>query len=99
MEILGYGDQFGVRAGETIRFMVGTTEASYRADVVRLDRAFSTPDPSADTVVPAAISGEHPGRRQEIHPGSYALIPDAPALRFDYGLTIQAWISPGVLER
>ncbi|MEA2598422.1 MAG: hypothetical protein QOF01_4891 [Thermomicrobiales bacterium] len=99
MEILGYGDRFSVRAGETIRFMVSTTEPEYRAEIVRFDRAFSTPEPAADTLVASAIAGDYPGRQQQIHPGSYVLIPDAPALRFERGLTVHAWISPGVLDR
>lgn len=99
MEILGYGDRFGVRAGEMIAFKVGTDAPSYRAALVRFDRAFSDPEPDRDTIVPAAFAGDYPGRDQEIHTGSYILMPETAPLRFARGLTIQAWISPGVVGR
>jgi N,N-dimethylformamidase len=99
MEILGYGDRFGVRGGEAIAFKVGTTASSYQAEIVRFDRAFSAPDPERDTIVPSAIAGDYPGRDQKIPIGSYVVVPEAGAVRLDRGLTIQAWISPGVLER
>jgi N,N-dimethylformamidase len=99
MEILGYSDRFGVRGGEAIAFKVGTTAPSYRAELVQFDRAFSEPEPDRDTVVPATFAGDYPGQKQEIPIGSYVVVPDTKPVRFDRGLTIQAWISPGVLER
>src|SRR4029453_1971693 len=96
MKVVGYADRFSVAPGETIRFMVSCELPTYRADIVRL--IHGDPNPRGpgfkEELVASAISGEYPGRFQEIHPGSYVRVADNPALRLRGSFTIQAWILP-----
>jgi len=96
MEILGYADRLSVKPGERIRFMVSTTRPSYRADIVHLAHAYTTPKPEGftDPVVPTPVSGEYPGRHQPIHAGSYGIVEHQ--LDSTTGLTLQAWIAPAL---
>ena len=96
MNIVGYSDRLSVRPGETLRFMVSCAHPAYRADIVRLIHGDPNPEGPGfkEEVVPVAINGEYAGRVQAIRAGSYAIVPDAPALRSAFGLTLQAWIYP-----
>ena len=96
MRIVGYSNRLSVQPGETIRFMVSCELPTYRADVVRLIHGDPNPEGPGfkEEVVPTPINGEYAGREQVIRTGSYAIVPDAPALRPDGGLTLQAWIYP-----
>ena len=71
--LTGYTDRMSVAPGETIRFMVSTTEPEYDVQVVRLvhgDPHSRGPGYKAE-VVNLPIAGRYPGRRQELHPGSH----------------------------
>ena len=94
--IVGYADRLSVQPGETIRFMVSSELASYRADVVRLmhgDANASGPG-FKETLIETPVSGDYEGRRQELPFGSYVLVPDTPALRLRGSFTVTAWIAP-----
>jgi N,N-dimethylformamidase len=96
MKVVGYADRFSVAPGETIRFMVSCELPTYRADIVRL--IHGDPNPRGpgfkEELVASAVSGEYPGRFQEIYTGSYVRVTDNPALRLRGSFTIQAWILP-----
>ena len=96
MEIVGYGDRLSVAPGETIRFYVSCEQLTYQADIVRL--IHGDPNPKGpgfkEELISTTVSQEYPGRKQEIHTGSHVVVPDAPALRMQYGFTLQAWIYP-----
>src|SRR5262249_52225871 len=48
-----------------------------------------------EEVVPTGIAGNYPGRRQDIMAGSYAIVPDTPALRLGQaGFSLAAMIWP-----
>ena len=98
MKIVGYTDRFSVQPGERVRFMVSCEDPTYRADVVRL--IHGDPNPKGpgfkEEPLETAVSGEYPGRVQRLHPGSYVIVPDDPALRLSGGFTIQAWIYPTI---
>ena len=66
--------------------MVSTDCDTYEVGVVR--------HAGTDEPIPTAVSGSHRGRRQSIHPGSYATVPDSALLRGLSGFTIQMWIWP-----
>ncbi len=81
--LVGYADRLSVAPGETLRFMVSCyVPGNYRADIVRLicgdesERGAGFKEEELET----AVSGEYPGREQPVHPGSYAIVPEVPAL-------------------
>ena len=100
-KIIGYPDRFSVQPGETIRFMVSCELPSYRAEIVRLIHGDSNPAGPGfkEEPVQTSIGGEYRGRRQEIHAGSYVVVPDSPVMEPVDGLTIQAWIFPTTPEK
>ncbi len=94
--LTGYSDLLSVEAGKTIRFMVSTGEPSYRMDIVRLIHGDTNPRGPCfkEEQVETAVNGRYPGRRQELHPGSYVVVPHNPLLDFSGSFTLQAWIYP-----
>ena len=96
----GYADRLSVARGETIRFMVSTPAERFRTDLVRL--IHGDPNPAGpgfkEEEIPSTLTGEHEGAVQPIHAGSYAVVPDAPALRLTGSFTILAWIMPTLPE-
>ena len=100
-KIIGYPDRFSVQPGETIRFMVSCELPAYRAEIVRLIHGDSNPAGPGfkEEPVQTSIGGEYRGRRQEIHAGSYVVVPDSPVMEPVDDLTIQAWIFPTTPEK
>ena len=84
--IIGYCDPLSAAPGEQVRFFVSCDPAisSVRADLVRLRAGRpgrETVGPECDPV-PGDCAGTYAGAHQDVHPGSYALIPGgAQALR------------------
>ena len=101
MKIVGYADRLSVQPGETVRFMVSSELPSYRADIVRLVHADDSPGGPGfkEEEVPTSVSGEYPGRKQDLHSGSYVIVPDSPALRLSGSFTLQAWVYPTTPEK
>jgi N,N-dimethylformamidase len=95
MEVLGYADKLSVRAGERIQFMVSSERDRFRADIVKLDRAFSLApgDVYAPPIVESPVSGEHPGVSKPIHAGSYVTVP-RDGLDFTAGVTLHVGLYP-----
>jgi N,N-dimethylformamidase len=98
MRILGYCDRPSVAPGEELDFYVSCAEEldTYRADIVRLVHGDLDPVGPGfkEEVVETAISGEYPGRFQPTYAGSYAVVPDHPALAPGDGFSVQALIWP-----
>lgn len=92
MNIVGYSDPLSVAPGDQIRFMVSARAASFRASLVRLAGAGG-----ADTVE-SEIGGTHPGREQELRPGSCVIVEEAPPLDAGAGFTLEAWVWPTAPE-
>lgn len=101
MKILGYTDRLSVSAGMTIQFMVSSEHRRYRADLVRLIHGDTNSDGPGfkDREVASSISGEYPGRRQEIHSGSYIRIPSSTVLEDLRSFTVSAWVFPTTSKR
>lgn len=72
--ILGYGQSFSVRAGQTFEACVSTTEATYHASVRRIFSIDSSPRGPGIHIdqIASDITGEHPGKYQRSQVGSYA---------------------------
>ena len=82
--ILGYADRFSAAPGEKIAFKASCEgHAHYHLEIVRLISGDLSPAGPGfrEEVVPSGIAGNYPGRHQAIAAGSYAVIPDSPALR------------------
>ena len=94
--IVGYADHLRVQPGETIKFMVSSEASRYRADIVRLIHGDANPKGPGikEVLVEASANGDYSGRRQELPLGSYAVVPDASALRISGSFTFTAWIAP-----
>ena len=94
--LVGYADRLRVQPGETIKFMVSSEQPRYRADIVRLIHGDANPKGPGikEVVVDTPANGEYPGRRQQLPLGSYAVVPDNPALRIEGSFTFTAWIAP-----
>jgi len=101
--ILGYSDELSVAPGGRIRFMVSCEPGveHYRAEIVRMrsgDVQPGGPGLKEDPLDPPAVS-EHRGRRQAIHSGSFARVPDSPALAALTGFTLHALVMPTIAGR
>ena len=94
--LVGYADRLRVQPGETIKFMVSSEQARYRADIVRLIHGDANPKGPGikEVVVDTPANTEYPGKRQRLPLGSYAIVPDHPALRIEGSFTFTAWIAP-----
>ena len=94
--IVGYADRLSVARGETISFMVNVDgEARYRADIVKLISGDWHPRGAGfkEEVIATTANGDYPGRRQDIHPGSFAIVADDPRLAVD-SFSLQAMMWP-----
>jgi N,N-dimethylformamidase beta subunit-like, C-terminal/Concanavalin A-like lectin/glucanases superfamily len=96
MGIVGYADHMTVQPGESVKFMVSTNAARYRADIVRLIHGDANPKGPGvkESVIDTPANADYPGKRQALPLGSYVTVPDNAALRISGSFTITAWIAP-----
>lgn len=102
LPITGYAENWSVRQGDTLRFMISVTGGGrYRARVARV--ICGDPNPAGpgyrDVTMPCAMAGEHQGTEQPVHIGSWV---DVPAVDLGDGsapLTLLATIWPTLAER
>jgi N,N-dimethylformamidase len=95
--IIGYCDPLSVAPGQEVRVFVSCDPAiaSYQAELVRFRAA---PGRAAEVVpdwqpVPG-FTGRYPARHQEIHPGSYAVIPDVTPILAGGEITLALLVQP-----
>jgi N,N-dimethylformamidase len=96
MRITGYADKWSVQQGDAIKFYVNSDgPPRYNAQLVQLIHSDTNPAGPGFKARPveAPVNGEHAGRKQVIHSGSYAVVPDRKPLRVD-SFTLQCWIWP-----
>ena len=97
LKLVGYSDRLSVAPGEEIAFKVSADGLeTYDAAIVRLIHGDANPDGPGFKARPVDTdaNGPYPGRRQEIHAGSYVLVPDHPALSRLESFTMAAMIWP-----
>lgn len=95
-ELTGYTDRLSAQPGERVRFMVSTDLPQFDVQMVRLIHADENPAGPGykEEAIAAPVNGTYPGRKQTAHPGSFIAVPDHPAWRTLYRLTVQMWIFP-----
>ena len=73
MTIVGYTDRLSVAPGDEIRFMVSCDRPRYDVRLVQLIHGDTNPDGPGfrQRLVPSAIDGSRPGKREQIRSGSY----------------------------
>ncbi|MFO1060314.1 MAG: LamG domain-containing protein [Dongiaceae bacterium] len=94
--IVGYSDRISAVPGDKIRFMVSSIEGkAYRAEIVRIIHGDTNPKGPGyreEKIPGTTVEGSHPGRKQEIHAGSYVLVPDGPHLALgSFSLSAMIW--------
>lgn len=96
LKITGYSDEISVRPGETVSFMVSCDLPDYEADIVRLVCGDTNPEGPGykEDLIESSVSGRYEGRRQEIHAGSYAIVPSSTVLGRLESFSVQAMIWP-----
>lgn len=97
LPLAGYADRLSVRPGATIAFKVSSEgNRPYTARLVRITCA--DPNPAGPGLVeqgvPAPFEGEHPGRVQPVHLGSYGVVEQALDLGGTGSLSLSATIWP-----
>ena len=96
-KILGYCNDWSAVAGGTVAFKISTYGAGrYDAHLVRVVCGDSEPEHGIfeEEEIDAPFNGEHEGRLQPIDAGSYAVVPQNPAIDGLTSFTVQAWIFP-----
>ncbi len=95
--IMGYSDRISVCPHDTIRFMVSSEAAGdYSARLVRVIHGDTNPEGPGykEEAIASTVTGRYPSRRQEIHAGSCAVVPDHACLADLGSFTVQALVWP-----
>ena len=80
--IVGYLNHISVAPGDNLQAMVSTTASGFDASLVRLISGDDRPHGTGyrDESIDASFSGRYPGRSQPLTRGSFAELPEIPAL-------------------
>ena len=96
LRITGYSDRYSIRPGDDITFYVNSEKGEdYEAKLVRLIHGDTNPDGPGykEEEIDAPFDGNHSGRNQKIHGGSYVIVPHDERMSVS-SFTIQAFIFP-----
>jgi len=96
MDIVGYTDRLSVAHGQTLSVMVSSKCPRYRASLVRLIHGDINPKGPGFKVVevPSSLDGEHDGKEQKLHPGSYVRVDDGGVLAPAGSFSLACWVYP-----
>ena len=96
-DIVAYLDKVSVSPGDFLDIMASTTSSAYHSSLVRLVSGDSRPHGTGfrEKIIEKRV-GTHVGREQSIEPGSYAVLPDIPALE---SFSFSCWIYPTVDQK
>jgi N,N-dimethylformamidase len=94
-ELIGYASHLSAAPGESVSFMVSTSEESFDVQLVRLVQADTAPNGPGAKQFPlhSDVDGPYPGRRQAAIPGSYLIVENSEPFSLE-SFTLQAWIAP-----
>ena len=95
--LIGYSDRLSVAPGERIEFKVSSMlDKPYDASLVRV--RCGDPNPAGpglkEETLDASFTGSYPSRFQPVFSGSYARVPDHPALALTESFTLCARVWP-----
>jgi N,N-dimethylformamidase len=96
MRLTGYADKFSVNPGETIKFYVNCDgPKTYDVSIVQMINGDTNPRGPGfiEKKLQADCERSFDGRKQVVHSGSYAYVPDAKQLQVE-SFTLQCWIWP-----
>jgi len=102
MKIVGYTDPLTVEPGQSVSVMVSSVADRFRARLVELTGSEVNQETGELSALSRPIPGdlgvweEHQGRAQELHPGSYAFIPDVTTTSLGT-IMMTAWIYPTLI--
>lgn len=97
MAITGYTDRLTVKPDEKIKFMINCDGYDeYDAEIVRLIHGDTSPEGPGFKVnkVKSSVNGKYPGRKQEIHMGSYVEFENNEPFQKVDSFSLQAMIYP-----
>jgi N,N-dimethylformamidase len=96
LKITAYSDRISVAPGEQINFMVSCELDTYEVEFVRIRSGDTNPaGPGVrEEVINSPVSGQKPGRVQQILAGSYGYVPHAPIFDRLDSFTVQAMVQP-----
>ncbi len=95
--LIGYTDKLSARPGDTISFMVSSTDKQpFTVQLVRIISADPNPEGAGiiEQKIVSPINGDYPSRVQPFYPGSYGNIKNAAAITGDGSFTLSANIFP-----
>ena len=101
-QIMGYSDEISVRPGESINFMVSCEKrCSYKARIVQIIHGDTNPEGPGykERHVNSSVEGTYQGRKQQIHAGSYAVVPNQRAFDLLSSFSVQALAWPTTPEK
>ena len=77
LRITGYSDKYSVHPGEKVKFYINSeSNENYEVQIVRLIHGDTNPEGPGykEEELGASCNGNHEGRNQRIHGGSYVII-------------------------
>jgi N,N-dimethylformamidase len=93
--LLAYSDKLTMVGGDTLAVKVSST-GTYTSSLVRLHGMAASGEGIAVTeeALESDSNGEHPGRVQALHPGSYVVVDLVGGIDFGSGISVSLWIKP-----
>jgi N,N-dimethylformamidase len=94
LPLVGYSDRLVAAPGERIRFMVSSERPDFTSRLVRLGAGEARPHGPGfgEQPVTGVSEGRHVGRVQALHPGSYVIVEQPPALGGRAPFTAHSWL-------
>ena len=96
LRITGYSDKFSARPNDEVSFFVNSEfNEQYQVDIVRLIHGDTNPEGPGykEELIHSNISDMYPGKKQDIHAGSYIFIPHNDLFNLQ-SFTLCAYIYP-----
>ena len=100
--IMGYSDRISACPGETVKFMVSCEkQPKYRARLVKIIHGDTSPAGPGykEQEVNSSFEGDYDARKQEIHAGSFAVVPGNRHFDGLSSFSLQAMVWPTTVEK
>lgn len=100
--IMGYSDRISACPGETVKFMVSCEgQPKYRARLVKIIHGDTSPDGPGykEQEVASSFDDDYDARRQDIHAGSFAVVPGNRHFDELSSFSLQTMVWPTTVEK